>query len=318
MKEKYCNIFKQDMVVPDIVWQKSEEAYKQIREEGSEKVKEKNTKRQQKFIKFLVGACACAALFIGAASVKNFSRLSEVLEKNPAEAQTEVVGNDELIHALGNMFTLKAYAADSPNADEQGYVTLNAHDSILVQKNGLGCVLCAGEDDFISYCIGTNFMCEGENIESITYRINGAAFQVVERPNESIFIAREPYGKALNTGLCGGEDSDTLDAPSSVFGLYKSITLSYDNQMNDHTWINICNETEYSWDFLHGENMTLEDKVAAIEEMMKDVEIICTVQYTDGTTDDARITVGGGVFVPETGVPQKDVPMSDFEFRLEP
>ena len=210
------------------------------------------------------------------------------------------------------------YAADHPESDEQGYITLNAQDSILVQKSGLGCVLGASDKKGISYCIGTNFLCEGENIESITYSINGAAFQVVERPNESVLIASEPYDKKLNTGLVGGEDSDTLDNPTSVSGLYKSFTLSYDNQMNDYTWINICNETEYSWDFLYGKNMTLEDRVNAIEKMMSIVEIICRVHYTDGTTGDARITVGGGIYVSETGVPKKDVPIADFEFRLEP
>lgn len=326
MKEKYNNILEEDIVVPDIVQKRAEEAYLQINERGETgKMNENNIisikkkiNRKQKIVKTLVSVCACAALFIAIGKWSSFSTFNEVTETNNAETQIESIKGDELIHTLENMFTLKAYAADHPESDENGYVTLNAKDSILVQKNGLGCVLCEGEDGFVSYCIGTNFLCEGENIERVTYSINGAAFQVVERPNESILIANEPYGKELNTGTCGGEDSATLDNPTSVRGLYKSITLSYDNQRNDYTWINICNETEYSWDCLYGEGMTLEERVSAIEEMMKDVEILCTVQYTDGTTDDARITIGGGVHVPETGIPEKDEPYADFEYRLEP
>lgn len=325
MERKYNDILKKDVVVPEIVQKKADEAYIQIKERGTEDMIKKNvilrkeeSQRKKATIKTLTAACACIALFIVAGNFLDIDISNENYETFEGETHVEIVKDDNLMQAIEKMFTLKAYAADHPEADENGYVTLNAGNNILVQKNGLGCVLCEGEDDFVSYCIGTNFLCEGENIESITYSINGAAFQVVERPNASILIASETYGKELNTGLCGGEDSDTLDNPASVFGLYKSITLSYDNQMNDYTWINICNETEYSWDFLYGKNMMLEDRVSAIEEMMKDVEIICTVHYTDGTTDDARITVGGGVYVPETGVPQKDEPQADFEFRLEP
>lgn len=326
MKEKYNNILEVDIVVPDIVQKRAEEAYSQIKERGETGNMNKNniisigmkSNRKQKIIKTLAAVCACAALFIVVGKLSIFSTFNEVPETNNAETQIESIkGDDDLIHALENMFTLKAYAAEHPEADENGYVSLN-DNNILVEENGLGSVLCEGEDGFVSYCIGTDFLCEGENIESITYSINGAAFQVVERPNASILIAKEPYGKNLNTGTCGGEDSDTLDNPISVRGFYKSITLSYDNQMNDYTWINICNETEYCWDFLYGEGMTLEERVSAIEEMMKDVEILCTVQYTDGTTDDARITVGGGVHVLQTGVPEKDEPIADFEFRLEP
>ena len=62
--------------------------------------------------------------------------------------------------------------------------------------------------------------------------------------------------------------------------------------------------------------MTLEDRVDAIEEMMQNVVITCTVHYTDGTSEDAFITIGGGIYSNKTGIPEKDTPHADFEFRL--
>ena len=317
MKEKYNNILKEDIVVPDIVQQKVVEAYLQIKERGTEDMKKKNI-TLRRIMKPFIAAGICAALVIVAGKLNHFSTVSEISETDMAESHIVASEDGDLAQVLSKMFTMKVYAVDYPDAGETGYVTLNAGDSILVKKNGLGYVLCEGEDGFVSYCIETKFLCEGENIESITYSINEGAFQIVERPDESILIAGDKYDGILNTGLIGGEDSDTLDNPESVYELYKSFTLSYDNQVNDHTWINICNETNRSWDFLKGENMTLESRVAAIEEMMKNVKIACTVRYTDGTTCDAYITIGGGISTPETGIPEKDVPYADFEFRLEP
>ena len=320
MNKKHKNIFQDDIEVPDIVRLKAEEAFLQIKEKGTVTMKDNNiapmqrkTKKLHKILKPAIAACACAALFLTAGK---FHTLHHISENNAEENYVLTTESDNLPQTLSNMFSLKVYAADSPDASDSGYVTLETGKSILVKETGLESVLCEGEDGFISYCIGTKFLCEGDNIESITYSISEGAFQIVKRPNDTILTSYEEYDGSLSTGLVGDKDSDTLDNPVSVYGLYKSFTVSYDNQSNDHTWINICNETDRSWDFLYGKDMTLEDRVDAIEEMMQNVVITCTVHYTDGTSEDAFITIGGGIYSNKTGIPEKDTPHADFEFRL--
>lgn len=322
MNTKHDNIFKKDIVVPEIVQLKAEESLLQIKEKGTDNMKERNivhmenkTGKYRKIIKPMIAACACAALFIAASASGVFENLKEM---NNGENYIHTTEDENLTHALSNMFTLKVYAADSPDSSANGYVTLEAGKSILVKETGLGSVLSENEDDMISYCIGTQFLCEGDNIERITYSIDNAAFQIVERPDASIITDFEEFDDTLNTGAIGGEESESGEEILSVCRLYKSFTVSYDNQSNDHTWINICNNTDLPWNFLFGEDKTLEDRVNGIDEMMKDVVITCTVHYTDDTSSDAFITVGGGIITPDvTGIPEKDKPYAGFRFCLQ-
>lgn len=322
MNTNHDNILKKDIIVPKIVQLKAEESLLHIKEKGTDNMKERNivhmenkTRKCHKIIKPMIAACACAVLFIAAGASGAFKNVKEI---NNGETYVHTTEDEDLTNVLSNMFTLKVYAADSPDASENGYVTLEAGKNILLKETGLGSVLGGDEDDMISYCIGTQFLCEGDNIESITYSINNAAFQIVERPNFSIITDFEEYDGTLNTGTIGGEESESGEEILSVRRLYKSFTVSYNNQSNDHTWINICNETDLDWNSFFGEGKTLEDRVNGIDKMMKDVVITCTVHYTDGTSSDAFITVGGGIITPEvTGIPEKDKPYAGFRFCLQ-
>jgi len=179
-------------------------------------------------------------------------------------------------------------------------------------------VLCGGEDGTVSYCVGTHFFCEGEDIESITYSINEGAFQIVEPKDFTIVKDGEKYEGALNTGQIGGIDDETTGDGLSVTNNYKSFTVSYDNQMNDQTWINICGETNENRDDLFGEDKNLEDRVAGIEKLVDNVVITCTVQYADGSVSESQITIGGGTVQPEgAAITEKAQPYATFVFRLQ-
>lgn len=325
MNKQYKNIFKEDIVVPDIVQLKAEEAFSQIKKKGTENMKENNiipmemkTTKCRKIVKPIIAACICGSLFIAAGKFNNLHLFNHVNETNTAETYLKTAEGGDLTQALSNMFTLKVYASDSPEAGENGYVALESGKSFVIKEDDMGYVLCETEEGGISYCIGTQFMCEGENVERITYSINKGAFQIVEPPKDSSILEGEAYEGFLNTGLIGGEESESGEEILSVRRLYKSFTLSYDEQSNDQTWINICNVTDLPWETLYNENNTLEDRVNAIEEIMKDVVITCTVQYTDGTCDEGTITIGGGIITPEPiGIPEKDQPYAGFEFLYE-
>ena len=139
MERKYNDILKKDVVVPEIVQKKADEAYIQIKERGTEDMIKKNvilrkeeSQRKKATIKTLTAACACIALFIVAGNFLDIDISNENYETFEGETHVEIVKDDNLMQAIEKMFTLKAYAADHPEADENGYVTLNAGNNILV------------------------------------------------------------------------------------------------------------------------------------------------------------------------------------------
>ena len=324
MSKENQNIFQEEITVPEIVKLKEEEAFMQIEKKGiyNDTMKENNiipfkkhTTKFSKLIKASAALCACSVLF---AAVGHFKTFTFAVEKDTETNTVKSSDQNDFTQTLTNMFTLQVYAADSPEASENGYITLEPGKSFVINENDMGSVLCSDEEGFISYCIGTHFLCEGENVESITYSIENAAFQIVEPKDSSIITNFEEYSTFLDTGFLGGEESESGDEILSLIRQYKSYTVDYNTQSNDQTWINICNETTLPWETLYGKSNTLEDRVHAIEEMMKDVVITCTVQYTDGTTDEGTITIGGAIVTPEPiGIPEKDQAYAGFEFRYE-
>lgn len=317
------NIFKEDIEVPEIVQLKAEEAFMQIKKKGldTHTMKENNiiplrhqNRQTSKLIKSCAAMCACTVLF---AAVGYFNPLTHTAEKGSEKNTLQSTEKTDLTKTLTNMFTLQVYAADSPEASENGFITLQPGKGFVITENALGSVLCDNEEGNITYCIGTQFLCEGENVESITYSIENAAFQIVEPKDSSIITDYEEYSEFLNVGTVGGED-DEFGNGLSVGRHYKSYTVDYEKQFNDDTWINVCNVTNIPWDTIYANGNTLEDRVNGFEEMLKNVVITCTVHYTDGTSDSGTITIGGAIVTPNPiGVPEKDKAYAGFEFRYE-
>lgn len=312
MGKQFKNIFSEDIVVPEIVRLKAEESISKIKKkEGNVNnmvrrmiPESSKASKMSKIFKGCMAACACVACLVGIGYV----------------ATTSIRSEKEEMAKLFNMFTLKVYAAESPDAAENGYVTMKPGMNLVISNDddNEGFVLCESEEGFVTYCISFPVLCEGENIERITYSINEGAFQVVELPNGSIVLDGDVYEGSLNTGTIGGEDSEDGKEILSVTNLYKSFSVSYEEQANMHTWFNICNETLIPWEAVFEESNTLEDQVKSYEEIVKDVLITCTVHYTDGSSEEAIISVGGGVVTPEpTGNPEKDEAYAGFELRYE-
>lgn len=319
MKSRKEQIFQENLVIPEIVERKAEEAFEVIRMERIEKMEEKKQKNSGDLMmrnkkKAAIGIAACAALLLAAGSI-GLSGREDAGTMNPRQ----VAEGKDVFQSAADMFTMKVYAAETPDAGDSGYVTLEQGKAVPLSLDGdIGYVLCGSEDGSISYCISTHFLCEGEDIESITYSINEGAFQIVEPKDSTIVTLSEKYDGEINTGAIGGEDNEETGEILSVTNLYKSFTVSYDNQINDQTWINICGNTDERWDEVFGQDKTLEEEVNGIEKIMKDVIITCNVQYTDGSTSEAQVLIGGGITKPEeTGASEKAEPYATFVFQMQ-
>lgn len=306
MKKEEIRILKSDVEVPEIVLKKANAAFAQIKKERAEEMK--NEKRNlslgkekgkiKKYAKPVIAAAACAVLFAGIGICNSAGRNQEAPLLETESGQGERVTAAETAQVQRNWFTMTAYAKEMEPG--KPVPLTNMGDS------GRSYVLDGSESGSVDYCISTDFLCQGENIDHISYSINNGAFQIVQpiNPEDRIIVEAQLYEGKLNTGTIGGGVDEALEEQPVLYetALYQFFTLDYEKQSAGNTWINICNECPDNGELLHllwGESATLEDASEGINRMLADTVITCTVYYTDGTSQSVDIEVGSRVMTYE-------------------
>lgn len=312
MENKEVCIFTSDIEVPETVQRKADAAFAQIKKERMDAMKNQERdsstkKRKNKIINFLkpvIAAAACAVLITGV-GVNNHVRKNYA---DPKQAENGV--GDERIAAdeaaWGNMFVMTAYAQELEPGKP---VPMIESDS----NSGRSSVFGGDEEGNVSYCINTEFLCQGENIERVGYSINRGAFQVIQPINadERIIVDGQPFEGELNTGSIGGGWDEALDVQPQRYetALYQSFIVDYGRQSAENTWINICNEISDGWeivDLMWGEN-GLEKENEGINKLLDHTVITCTAYYADGTSQSVDIEVKSRVMTyEEAGVPSSE------------
>ncbi|MBP3477322.1 MAG: hypothetical protein J6K48_13565 [Lachnospiraceae bacterium] len=316
MENKEIRIFTSDIEVPAVVQKKADAAFAQIKKERAEAMKTKRDEKikpeqgkMTKYIKPIIAAAACVALITGV-GVSNYvgkDYNNPVVKENGGDNDKSAL--DSLVQ--GNMFTMTAYAKEL----EPGKPVPLTTD---VGNSGRASVFSGDEDGSVSYCINTEFLCQGENIERVGYSINHGAFQVIQPINsdDRIIVDGQIYNGELNTGSIGGGYDETLEEQPELYEttLYQSFTLDYDKQSAENTWINICNECPDNGeilDLMWGEANTLEEENDGINKLLDNTVITCTVYYADGTSQSVDIGVSSRVMTyEEAGEPcgKDDIP----------
>lgn len=239
-----------------------------------------------KIFKIGIAVAACAALIFGVNVGGLFGGYASG-DRNQPGVQAEITDN--------NPFVLTCFAAE---LDEGAQVPAS-----LAGDVDFGSGLCGGEDgSSVSYLIGAKFACEGENIDSITYRINKGAFFITELKGASILTNYTDYsGPDLNcpgVSFDDGELEEGMDESEAKYDDHyvSEYTVSYDRQSSDTTMIGICGEKNDAtiYNAVFGD-VTLDQEVDARTSLMEGVEITCTVNYADGTADSKVIVVKGCV-----------------------
>lgn len=290
------NVFINDIEIPDIVQQKADYAFSQIRKEKVEKMnknivqistKNKNNTKalKAKVWKKAVTAVAACAVLVTAIGLSDFYHTSNRAAENEAEQTADFAMNT-------NPFVLTVQAAGLEGND---YRELESGKPVAIDINAGGWVLSGSEDGSCSYCINLPLSCEGEGITGITYQVNKGAFQVVEKEDDGIIIEGKET-RELNAGQIGGaydeENSGEELYPVSV-KYYSEFTLDYEKQSSETTWINMCNEVMISdMNLIWGEDSTKEDWVKGYQELVEGTIITCTVHFEDGTSQIAELEAG--------------------------
>lgn len=241
-------------------------------------------------------AAACMAVVVAAGAVTG--PLKSIL------GHSETGSEDALLTAvdeIDKLFTLQVKAADS----EDGKTIPLAEGNpipVTMKDNKTGSWMFGADDvegSVVNYCINIpQIVCEGGQIDSITYSINNGAFQIVQPENgESLITDGQLYEGELNTGSIGGDYNEEREGlPSEPFEtlFYQSFTLDYDRQSDEHTWINICNERPDSKEIVQliwNEEGSEEKYSSGVQKMLDNTVITCTVNYQDGTSQSVDIKV---------------------------
>lgn len=236
-------------------------------------VKEKNTLRRR--------AAVCASVFTVATAITTAFFVSggnfREIPANDSEIGSSVLS--DVISNTENSFVLNV-GAEEITPDKGVPLTF---------ENGNSSSLDGSEEDGnVKYSISTGISCKGEGIESVTYSINKGAFAVIEAHEDggSLIKSGTPYegdtdfpghwSRSLNK-----YDPETIDTK-----YYTEYTLDYSSQQSDRLCVSVCGEvySEELFNKVFNYANTTEDNAKANTELMKGVEITCTVHYADGTS----------------------------------
>lgn len=291
------NVLLQDIEIPDIVLTKASEAFSQISNLQADQLHQQSAnggkgKNHMKIKKIVIALGASAAILAAAIYIPEISFLQENKEIDVAEEKTPLTTNP---------FVIKVLAAELSNSQER---------PIQVDGKGNGWSIGGDDDDYIiDYSINIPFTCEGDDIMSITYTINQGAFQILEPQNEKCVISGIDYEQELNVGAVG-EGIDSFDVGSSF---YKSVTIGYDQQGNEHFFMNVCGISEKDMDIWNGIFGEIDDvanyngdvnarneayikrKAEAMNKLLSGIEIEVKANFIDGTSSEKVVLLKAGV-----------------------
>lgn len=244
-----------------------------------------------KSVKMVLAAAACAVLAVGIPTAVDFRAY---------EKSTTAVSSD-------NPFVIHVMASEL-ETDSVTYLEESSWDAGW----GFGYLEDTGE---VTYTFLLPFSCTGDKIETITYSVSKGAFYVLEPQDESIIIDSVAYSGTFEGGTYGGNINHT--EPQAQH-LYTSYTVSYDQQTDDETWISLWGKETVSkeecYDVLFASQRTDESMAELINKVLGDVEIACTVQFTDGTSDTKSIDIGASVMTYEEAGFEKENPKEEALF----
>lgn len=254
----------------------------------------KEERNMKKLIKPVVAAAACAAILLG-----------YTVSGNMAVKENSSQQNAQDDHSFTMMVNAEELKEDRPVLTYSG------------DELESGWAMCGEEDNTVSYSLATDFACEGENIKTITYRINNGAFQIIKpegvklEDNGISMNETEELGNVMMLpvgnfpkGVFGDESlSDEKQEESENVDGYGAVeyTLDYENQKPENIVFNICGKKKMgdAYNKIFGEYRTVEEEKAGRDELLGDIVITCTATFTDGTTASREIVMENKIMTPK-------------------
>ena len=152
---------------------------------------------------------------------------------------------------------------------------------VLLHDSGFEGSMSSDEDGNASYDIVLPLYCEGDNIESITYKINQGVFKLADCPSAKSLVSKKevPSDSEYSAYL---EDGDVICT---------EFTIGYDTQVKPGgvtRFIHMVGEKNIQHADAIGNN-NIKEKKLMLDELFKDLVIECTVNFNDGSTQSKKI-----------------------------
>lgn len=201
--------------------------------------------------------------------------------------QEETMDQDEKMTAeFSRDFTVTIMEAGK-ELDERIELVENKSTPVIVNNSTKYMAICghnSKKGDTVSYCVDMPIVCTGDQLESITYKINKGAFQMISSIKDIPILGGKKYKEKLNVPIYSKVDEIRAEE------YYTEYTIAADQQHPDTMDINICGIVQnMKTDGLFKET-SLEKELASKNEML-DVVITCIATYKDGTTKIKKIQV---------------------------
>ena len=248
-----------------------------------------------RIVKIGVSAVACAALII----VGNATAGHYMTHTNQTE-QGEVTVEE-------NPFVICAQAAELTR-DNPVYIKEAVSDTFGFMYDDHG--------KKAGFILEMPLSVKGDKIKSVTYSIKNGFFEVVDKekgdstiidssvyegaPSSFVTVEETEKGKSMTLYAVGEATEEDREARVNQKVL-SSYTVAYDKQISDNMVINICGDsvlTEKEMKALHG-SADPQETADMYNKMFGDTVITCTVTFTDGSTLEQEIGIGGAVLTYE-------------------
>jgi len=255
-------------------------------------------------------AAACAALITVVVCTGN-QPFSSMIKKDKI---------DNLAGEMKNTFTFSVRAeAAGKKALEKGKeipVFISADDGANQSSSWSSCepdgthTKPGGKTWEISYCHQISLICEGDNIDTITYSINTGFFLVQQHGGTNIILD----GEKADIISEREEGEEVVIKPSDegyddyLGEHYSSYTVSADNQEEEMTTFSVAgrsmiSDSDYHLMFGHNTkesiadrqahiNRTLREMTSVKNKVLNNVIITAKISYKDGSTQEAKIQPG--------------------------
>ena len=194
-------------------------------------------KKKRNYIRPAVALVACAALVAGI----GFGNLPEQILSNTGLSHKTDISTDKSSQNVENGFVMKVKAAEVKEL-KKGETQTAIYSGGATGESWSG----SDQNKEIGYMIDLPLVCEGENMDTITYSVNKGCFRILQPKDKPYVIKGEECEKPkqVSSGVdieVVPEGADNLEAK-----YYKSYTISAKDQDRKDVEVAICDEKKLS------------------------------------------------------------------------
>ena len=255
---------------------------------------EYSMKKKRNYVRPAIALVACAALVAGI----GFGNLADQIFSNIGLSHKTDISTNKPSQNVESGFVMKVKAAEIKELKK-------GESQVAIYSGGTTGEAWSGSDQNkeIGYMIDLPLICEGEDMDTITYSVNKGCFRVLQPKNKPYVIKGEECGepKQVSSGVdieIAPEGADQMEAK-----YYKTFTISAKDQDRKDVEVAICDEKKLSkelykrlWDN-NTAGMTDEEimaEAAVKNEVLDSPQVTCKITYQGDSgqkTETAKVAV---------------------------